>query len=180
MKVAKRANGTVDLLPNPVAEGYGAFSIEGDRIRFAVAGSDVVVKPKPVLTGASVAADLVEYDPGYAVRRDNYQPSASLLGQLREQSDDVRVRVYFGTWCPFCSEMVPRVMRIENELAGSKIRFEYHGLPRSINDDAEARAMNIRGVPTGIVYRAGREVGRINGNSWRTPEQAILDILGSG
>jgi hypothetical protein len=60
------------------------------------------------------------------------------------------------------------------------VRFEYYGLPRRITEDAEARAMNISGVPTGIVYRDGREVGRISGNSWRTPEQAILEILQTG
>lgn len=179
MKVAKRGNGSVDLLPDPVAQGYGIYSINGDQIQFAVDGHEVVVKPKPVLIGNNAAAELVAYDPGYGVRRDTYEVSPAAIGKLRQQGDDVRVRIYFGTWCPFCSEMVPRVLKIADQLEGSKIRFEYYGLPRRINDDAEARAMNIHGVPTGIVYKGGREVGRISGNSWRVPEQAIVDILGT-
>ena len=179
MKVAKRSDGSVDLLPNPVAGSHGVYGIDGDQIQFDVAGRQVVVKPKPVLVGGKAAAELVEHDPGYGVRRDSYQPAAGLIDQLRQQTDDVRVRIYFGTWCPFCSEMVPRVLKIAEQLEGSKISFEYYGLPRQITDDAEARAMNIRGVPTGIVYRDGRELGRVSGNSWREPEQAILDLLGS-
>lgn len=179
MKVAKRADGSVDLLPDPVAQGHGVYAINGDRIQFDVTGRQVVVKPKPVLVGNKGPSELVEYDAGYAVRRDGYESSPALVEQLRQQTSDVRVRVYFGTWCPFCSEMVPRVLKIADLLQGSKIRFEYYGLPRQITEDAEARAMNIRGVPTGVVYRGGREVGRISGNSWRTPEQALLDILAS-
>jgi len=177
MKVAKRSNGSVDLLPNPVAEAHGVYAIDGDQIQFDVAGRQVVIKPKPVLVGNNSAAALVANDSGYGVRRDSYEPAAAQIDQLRQQTDDVRVRIYFGTWCPFCAEMVPRVLKIAEQLEGSKVRFEYYGLPRQITDDAEARAMNIRGVPTGIVYRGGRELGRVSGNSWRTPEQAILDIL---
>jgi thiol-disulfide isomerase/thioredoxin len=180
MKVAKRANGSLDLLPDPVAGSHGVYNVSGDQIQFQVDGRQVVVKPKPVLVGNRRGEELVEYDASYGVKRDQYEVTPALVAQLRQQSDDVRVRIYFGTWCPFCTEMVPRVLRIADELDGSKVRFEYYGLPRRINEDAEARAMNISGVPTGIVYRDGREVGRISGNSWRTPEQAILEILETG
>ena len=178
LKVAQRDNGTVDLLPNPVARPYGLYSIDGSRIVFEVEGRRVAVKPKPVLVGNRAADEIIDYDPNYGSKRDIYTTSPELIAKLRQKTDTVRVRIYFGTWCPFCSEMVPRVLKIAEELNGSSILFEYYGLPRQINEDAEARAMNISGVPTGIVYRGGKEIGRISGNSWRSPEQALLDILG--
>jgi thiol-disulfide isomerase/thioredoxin len=177
MKVAKRTNGSVDLLPNPVAQSYGNYSIDAESIRFEIEGHEVAIGPKPVLVGESTPEELVEHDPSYGVKRDIYKTSAELLGKLRQESDEVRVRIYFGSWCPFCGEMVPRVLKVDSALEGSKIMFEYYGLPRSINEDAEARAMNIRGVPTGVVFQGGKEIGRISGNSWRTPEQAILDLI---
>jgi thiol-disulfide isomerase/thioredoxin len=177
MKVAKRTNGSVDLLPNPVATSYGTYSVDVDRIRFEVEGRKVAIGPKPVLTGERSATELVDYDPTYGVKRDIYQTSAGLLDRLRQESDEVRVRIYFGTWCPFCAEMVPRVLKVHSALTDSNIKFEYYGLPRSITEDAEARAMAISGVPTGVVFKGGKEIGRISGNSWRTPEQAILDLL---
>lgn len=180
MKIARQPNGSVNLLPDPVVQNYGMYTVDGDQIVFAVEGRNVAVKPKPVLTGNQGAAALVEYDPTYGSKRDIYTPAGDLVSELRALGDDVRVRIYFGTWCPFCGEMVPRVLKIEESLAGSNIRFEYYGLPRSISEDAEARAMNISGVPTGVVYRDGKEVGRISGNGWRSPEQAILDLLGGG
>ena len=147
------------------------------RIVFDVEDLIVSVGPKPVLVGIHSPQELVEHDPGYGVKRDIYEPGAAVVGQLRNQTDDVRVRIYFGNWCPFCGEMVPRVLKIDEALQGSNIRFEYYGLPRSISDDPEARSMNISGVPTGVVYRGGKEIGRVSGNSWRTPEQALADIL---
>ena len=177
MKVAQRDNGSLDLLPDPIAQQYGQYRIDGARIVFEVDGREVAIKPKPVLVGNRSATEIVAHDPGYGVKRDAYSPSPELIEKLRQQGDGVRVRVYFGSWCPFCGEMVPRVLKVAQNLEGSAIRFEYYGLPQQIREDAEARAMAISGVPTGIVYRAGKEVGRINGNSWRSPEQAILDIL---
>lgn len=179
MKVAERDGGTVDLLSNPVARPYGTYSIDGDRIVFEVEGRRVAVKPKPVLTGNRTAEELVAHDPTYATKRDIYAPSTSEVEELRQQDESVRVRIYFGTWCPFCAEMVPRVLKLDQQLEGSKVRFEYYGLPRQISQDAEARAMNIRGVPTGIVYSDGKEIGRISGNSWRSPEEALAEILES-
>lgn len=179
MKVAKRDGGSIDLLPNPVARPYGTYSIDGERILFEIEGRRVAVKPKPVLTGDRTPAELVAYDPTYATKRDIYSTSQPLVEQLRQQDETVRVRIYFGTWCPFCAEMVPRVLKLGEQLEGSNVRFEYYGLPRHVSEDAEARAMNIRGVPTGIVYSGGKEIGRISGNSWRSPEQALVDILES-
>jgi len=176
MKVAQRDNGSLDLLPDPIARQYGQYRIDGARIVFEVEGREVVIKPKPVLVGNRSAAEIVAYDPDYGVKRDAYVASPELIEKLRRQ-DAVRVRVYFGSWCPFCGEMVPRVLKVEQALEGSAIQFEYYGLPHQISDDSEARAMSISGVPTGIVYRGGKEIGRINGSSWQSPEQAILDIL---
>jgi thiol-disulfide isomerase/thioredoxin len=177
MKVAEQADGRVDLLPNPVAQPYGAYTVDGPQIVFEVGATEVTIKPKPVLTGNRRADELVEHDPSYGTKRDAYAAAPALIEQLRRVDDEVRVRIYFGTWCPFCAEMVPRILKIAEELEGSGIRFEYYGLPRQINEDAEARAMRITGVPTGVVYRDGQEIGRINGNGWQSPEKSLLDLV---
>ena len=177
MKVAERPNGSVDVLPNPVGRSYGNYRVDGPQIVFEVDGTGVAVKPKPVLVGNRSAEEIVEYSPSYGEKRDLYTAAPALVERLREEGDDIRVRIYFGTWCPFCGEMVPRVLKIAEALQGSGITFEYYGLPRSISDDAEARAMSITGVPTGVIFRGSQEIGRINGNGWRSPEKSLLDII---
>jgi len=53
-------------------------------------------------------------------------------------------------------------------------------LPHEISEDVEAKRANIHGVPTGIVYIAGREIGRIEGGRWDSPETALRDLLAEG
>jgi hypothetical protein len=67
---------------------------------------------------------------------------------------------------------------VEDELKGSKVKFEYFGLPHDMNDP-EAKRLKVSGVPTGIVYVNGKEAGRITGNSWSTPETSLNTILGA-
>jgi thiol-disulfide isomerase/thioredoxin len=86
------------------------------------------------------------------------------------------VKIYFGSWCPHCREHVPFLLRVEDEVKNPKIQFQYYGLPRDFNDP-EAKRLAIKSVPTGIIYVGGREVGRLAGAGWSTPEVLLSKIL---
>ncbi len=178
LKVSRNDDGGIDILPNPTLEVHERpLSIVGGGVHFEVAGRSAVLKPKPFLLGLKVAEDLTDDSEAYAQRADFYQPSDEALDALRRESRDVRVRIYFGSWCPACSQMVPRAIKVSEALAGSNIRFEFYGLPRQIRDDPEANRDDIRQVPTGVVYADDREIGRINGVEWRSPEAALTALL---
>jgi hypothetical protein len=69
------------------------------------------------------------------------------------------------------------LLKVEDQLTGSKIRFEYYGMPRDFNDP-EAKRLSIKGVPTAIVYVNGRQVGRLEGQDWASPEASLTRLLG--
>ena len=69
-----------------------------------------------------------------------------------------------GSWCPHCQEAVPRVMKVDERLKGSRIRFEYYGLPYKFSKDPETSRAKITHVPTAVVFRGGWEIGRLAGN----------------
>jgi hypothetical protein len=73
--------------------------------------------------------------------------------------------------------MVPRIMKLAEQLEGSQINFDFYGLPRGITGDPEATRVDIHAVPTGVIYRSGKEIGRIEGAGWRVPELAINNLL---
>ena len=73
--------------------------------------------------------------------------------------------------------MVPRIMKLAEKLEGSKISFDFYGLPRGIVSDPEATRVDIHAVPTGVIYREGREIGRIEGAGWKVPELALNNLL---
>ena len=180
MKVDRRPDGGLTLLPDAADRSLGTFKVSegGKGVTFDLDGSKVELTQKPPLLGDQDLAGLKAYSRDYARLAEQYKPSKAFLESLRSESRAVRVEVYFGTWCPFCQEMVPRIMRVAEELEGSKIQVEFYGLPQAgFSQDPKARALNLTGVPTGVVYVGDREVGRIKTNGWKIPELTINRFL---
>jgi len=176
MKVESQPDGSIDLLPEPTLASQGDFSVEGEKILFTIEGIPVEMRQKPSLLGDQDLDDMATYDPEYARRAELYTPSTTALAKLKGASSDVTVRVFFGSWCPHCQQVVPRIMRVEEEISGSNVKIEYYGLPRDMNDD-KAKALSIRSVPTGVIYRDGKEIGRLSGNGWKYPEATLVGVI---
>lgn len=177
MKVSKRADGAIDLLADASFQRVDAFKLEGESVVFTVNGQPAKLKPRPWLLGLHDAATVKGSNPDYARKAAAYQPNAAAVAALRAEQRAVKVRVYFGSWCPFCKDHVPYLLRVAEELKGAKIRFELYGLPRPFSGDAEATRDKVNGVPTGIVYVDGKEVGRVTARGWQNPEVTINELI---
>ena len=180
MKIAKQKDGSVDLLADATLAPQGKFKLEGERVLFTSEGRPASLNPKPPLTGVKKAADLKAHSPEYVRTAQGYKPNAQAIATIKKQAQPVRVRVFFGSWCPHCREHLPFLMKVEDEIKGSKVQFEYFGLPQPPQawQHPEVKRLNIRGVPTGVVYVNGKETGRIQGDDWNAPEAALSRILG--
>jgi thiol-disulfide isomerase/thioredoxin len=177
MKVAKQKDGSVDLLADAVLAPAGQFKTDGhDKVSFTYQGKQVSLDPKPALLGVKTNADLKAYLPDYVRGARMYSPNSAAITELRKKSLPVTVRVFFGSWCSHCRQLVPLLLRVEDEVKNPKIKFEYFGVPRDFNDP-EVKKMGIRSVPTGIVYVNGKEVGRIISEGWNAPEVLLNKIL---
>jgi len=177
MKVSKQKDGSVDLLSGAVVKQAGFFKIEGDSsVSFTADGKKLSVVPRPPLLGLKTNADLKAYLPEYVRGAQRYTPNAASIATLRKQGAPVTVRVYFGSWCPHCRQLVPSLLRVQDEVRNPKIRYEYYGLPHTL-DDPEAKKANVHSVPTGIVFAGGKEIGRINTDGWVAPEVTLDKIL---
>ena len=176
-KVVVGADGRAALLADAQPVRESGFTVEGMEVVFTVEGKPARLKEKPYLLGPHPGKDLLDHDVAYAFRARQYNPSPALVKALRQAVNPIRVRVFFGNWCPHCGQMVPRILRLADALAGSQVRFEFYGLPSPFDKEPEAKRMGITGVPTGVVYRGTKEVGRIAGNEWSIPELAIKKIL---
>jgi len=179
MKVAKQKDGSVDLLADAVLAPLGQFQMAGDNVKFAYEGRKVSLNPKPPLTGLHKGEELKVHSPEYARGASNYQPDGAAIAALKREPNPVTVRVFFGSWCPHCRQHVPSMLKVEDQLKGSKVKFEYFGLPRPPDawQDPEAKKQKVGGVPTGIVYMNGKEVGRITGTGWEAPEVLLNKIV---
>lgn len=75
----------------------------------------------------------------------------------------------FATWCGPCKQMVPNYKAVAADLYG-KITFAEINFDTFDNKDA----LNIRGLPTIICYKGGKEDSRIGG--FRTKDQLKEEI----
>ncbi len=180
MKIVKRSDGSVDILADAAFSPLGSFSLDGQTVVFKVNGKPARIRPKPPLLGVTDLESLRDYRPDYARTADAYSPDQRHLEFLKAQTKDVRILIYFGTWCHVCGRLVPRVMKVEKELGGSGIRFQYYGLPQPLMDDPKARLDQITGIPTGIVYMDGKESRRLSVSDLDYPEQSFRRLFGPG
>lgn len=177
MKVLKRKDGVVDVLADAELTRVGGFNFQGDEVSFQVDGRSVVLKPRPDLLGEQGVDEMLAYSPEYRRTAKSYTPAASDLKTLEGVSKPVKVRVYFGSWCPFCKQYVPHLLKVAEELDNGNMEFEFYGLPQGFGGEPMAERDSITGVPTGIVYVDGKEVGRIQSNDWRRPEDTLVRLV---
>lgn len=178
MSLNMQPTGAIDILANAQMIPQGRFKVEGEEVVFSADGHAARLKPKPPLTGLQDSAGMLAHSPSYGLTAESYTPDSKVMEGLRNEASSVRVKVFFGSWCPFCKTYVPRMIKVDELLQGSKVKVEYYGLPKPpFNDDPAAKAEKVGGVPTGIVYLGKRELGRIQGDQWTSPEKAIRSIL---
>lgn len=178
-KVVEREDGTLDILSDANLASSGRYQMSGGSLSFSVGGQDLRLKEAPHSLGSHGAEELAGKDRGYAFKARTYDPSDPMLRSLRKVSDSVEVLVFFGSWCPFCREHVPKTIRLARELEGHPIEFDFYGLPRGFGDEPKAAKYDIMGVPTAVVFRNGREIGRIEGHEWKIPELILKKVLES-
>ena len=178
MSLARRPDGAIDVLADAELGSAGRFTLEGEDVRFTVGGKGAVLKPKPFLLGLHEAGELLADKPEYARGARAYRPYEPSVATLRAVERPVRVRIYFGSWCPACGRWVPPLLKVVEQLEGSQVGFEFYGLPENFAGEPAAEADKVRGVPTGIVYVGGREIGRLDGAAaWKIPEATLVDIV---
>lgn len=141
-------------------------------------GREAKLIQRPWILGLRGGRALKE-NPAWAYQARLYEPSDSYLEILRSLDlKNVRVKTYFGSWCPHCKKIVPRILRVADELQGTGIRFQYYGLPTSFVTDPEAESLKINEVPTMLILIDGKEVARLKGEGeLNSPEVGLKSVL---
>lgn len=178
-----------DLKADVATKELGRYEIDlkTKSLRVAVDGLKGRLLPASAMLGWKKAAALLEHVPEYARDAKAYTPDAATLASLRGCSGEVRVFVYFGTWCQTCGTVMGHILRVEQELAsgckpGDKpaFQFDYYGMPPPPETwkDPEAEKYQLDVLPTGLVYVNGTLCRRIVGGDWASPERVLRDAMG--
>lgn len=84
------------------------------------------------------------------------------LNRLKKIEQPIEIKVYFGQWCHDSQREVPRLVRLFDQLNQDNFKVWYYGVDVKKSDPLGlAKADNLRRTPTVIIYRDGKELGRI-------------------
>ncbi len=121
---------------------------------------------------------------------DTYTPDSAALEALRERLEGTEITCVFGTWCGDSKREVPRLWKILDEAeypasdltlyaVGSSRFTKEMKIPQELLDwSRDVKAWHdVTAVPTIIVTRRGRELGRIIEQPETTLEADLLKML---
>jgi thiol-disulfide isomerase/thioredoxin len=91
---------------------------------------------------------------------------------------DIKIKIVMGTWCPDSRREVPRFMRIMKVIDFPTDKVELIGVDNSkIAPIQHYESLDIKRVPTFIIYKNNIEAGRIIENPLTSLEQDMVNIL---
>jgi thiol-disulfide isomerase/thioredoxin len=98
----------------------------------------------------------------YAENQKGYTPDVNALNSLRANKDSVNFVVFGGTWCGDTKYILPKFFSLTDAAGFSQDRVTMIGVDRSKKTIQHlAEAFGVINVPTIIVMKNGKEVGRV-------------------
>jgi thiol-disulfide isomerase/thioredoxin len=119
------------------------------------------------------------YSAWYLKGYDDYQLKTDAINKLLDISKDaVTIKIVMGTWCPDSRREVPRFMRVLNAWQFPVEKVTFIGVDDAkLSPVGEYVNLDIKRVPTFIVYKNNLEAGRIIENPATSLEQDMVNIL---
>ena len=175
----QRLDGQTAVLKSEPTDGSLPVTITPSGLTFDVAGNRLRIVPTPELLGETTPEEFLGLCPEFRRRAEVYVPRSDSVQTLAASSRDLKLEIYFGSWCPHCQEVLPRLFKSLDLANNTKLQVRMIGLPRSFGRDPAVRAKQIRGVPTIIVTDSdGAEVGRFSGDENTAIEETLAQLVG--
>jgi len=135
-------------------------------------------KGKPILVGKATRADLQKkpYNEWFDANYRDYRPDAGVIEKLKPVINDYDFRVILGTWCGDSQEQVPVLFKVLDQ-TGYQKQPELYCVPRNYKSYQPAIDNGVIRVPTIIVLKNGKEVGRIIEYPMQSIEMDLYQIV---
>ena len=135
---------------------------------------------KPMLIGLSDRTAFADtnfawwFNSGYKF----YNPDISDLSIVQNEKDSIKITIVMGTWCSDSRREVPRFYKIVDALNFSNDKITLINVDRDLkSNDIDIDSLNIKLVPTFIIYSNNVEIGRIIETPKETLEKDLLKII---
>ena len=158
MEVVLAESSFLDTSPRP-------WGIDGRAgIVFFGGNQRIRVTRVPALVGETTLETLFTQNPLYRRGMDRYTPKQGPIARLKQVSSPIRIEVWFGSWCAHCQRVVPRFLKVMQAAGNPNLEIVYPGVPRDFGNYEPATEKRVKGLPTFILMRDGKEFTRIRGS----------------
>jgi thiol-disulfide isomerase/thioredoxin len=153
----------------------GGFPPQGEHRPLA---SMPAAGPERMLVGKTSQGSLFRDYPFFWNRYRDYTPRKDVVDKIAGIHGSFDILVFFGTWCKDSVSEVPKILRILDAAGNKDIKLALYGVDRSKKEGlGMSEKFDIQRVPTTIVLRDGKELGRIVEYPEKSNEEDLLRIL---
>lgn len=165
--------------PDLAPEAAGTLVKSGTTYLANAGGKQVLVTQHQSKAGAMTIEELWATAPVWRAIADHYQPDGAIVERLRAIDRPVKLEVVLATWCGDSRQHVPRLLKSIALASNPNITVELIGIDAEFVQPVNVVAgKNVTNVPTVIVSRNDKEVGRmIETPAAATVEEDVCDIV---
>jgi thiol-disulfide isomerase/thioredoxin len=133
-----------------------------------------------IITG-NLPVDFIEQDWATLWQKNEkeYVPTLDVLESLKQKNlKDIQIEIVLGTWCEDSEKLVSQFIHVNSEL---KIPITFIGVDKEKKCPfADCSNWSIQNVPTFIIQRNGKEIGRVIEQVKQSIEADLLEIISKG
>lgn len=136
----------------------------------------------PILVGELKLSEIEEL--GWFIENYNaYQPDMNVVKSIARKIMDknIRIKIYFGTWCPDSQYEVPRLIKLLKSFDFDIEKVTLVGLDRDKKipnvTEKQAAQLDIKMIPTFVFFEDDKEMNRFVEFARETLERDVLSIL---
>lgn len=112
-----------------------------------------------------ISVDILEKDTAfswYATGKKFYTPDPAAINALKKNADSIQLVVFMGTWCEDSHFVIPKLFVLVEAAGFPKDRISLIAADRNKKTLSHlAEAFNLENVPTIVVMKKGKEIGRV-------------------
>jgi len=98
----------------------------------------------------------------FAKAQKIYKPKEAVVRTLAANKDSINLMIFLGTWCEDSRFVIPRFYKIIDSAGFNKDKIPLIAVDRTKKDNHHiTTALHVTNVPTIIVFKHGKELGRV-------------------
>ncbi len=98
----------------------------------------------------------------YGSNQTSYKPEATVVASMEAAKGKVQFVIFGGTWCEDTQFILPKFFKLQEQAGVSDNAISFYGVDRAKKTLGNLTdAFKITNVPTIIVMKEGKEVGRV-------------------